>query len=124
GVDTNRLGIASGREIKEDRAAQYGPFLLVTTRDKRGGDRSEGVTLEMRDVRSFDALWSRPFGREAPDYWVEPREGTMVLSWPVSSKYAGNEIRSDAELTKRLAGVKEQGGDDFLQVVEAKTRGT
>src|SRR5262249_21199493 len=96
----------------------------VTTRDKRGGDRSEGVTLEMRDVRSFDALWSRPFGREAPDYWVEPREGTMVLSWPVSSKYAGNEIRSDAELTKRLAELKEQEGDYFLQVLDAKTGAT
>jgi WD40 repeat protein len=123
-LDTNRLVIATGREIKEDRAAQYGPFLLVTTRDKKGADRSEGVTLEMRDVRSFDALWSMPFGREAPDYWVEPREGTMVLSWPVSSKYAGNEIKSDAELTKRLAELKEQEGDYFLQVLDAKTGAT
>jgi hypothetical protein len=123
-LDTNRLVIASGQEIKEDRAAQYGPFLLITRPTKKGGGAFEDLTLEMRDVRSFDALWSKPLGKESPDYWVEPREGTMVLSWPVSSKYARGEIKSDAELTKRLAALKEQEGDYFLQVLDAKTGAT
>src|SRR5262245_11776355 len=124
GLDTNKLAIANGQEIKEDRAAQYGPFLLITRPTKKGGDYFEDLTLEVRDVRSFDALWSRPFGKEAPDYWVEPRGGTMVLSWPVASKYARDEIKSDAELTKRLAALKEQEGDYFLQVLDAKTGAT
>ena len=123
-LDTSRLVIASGKEINEDRAAQYGPFLLITRPTKKGGDYFEDLTLEVRDVRSFDALWSRPFGKEAPDYWVEPRGGTMVLSWPVASKYARDEIKSDAELTKRLAALKEQEGDYFLQVLDAKTGAT
>src|SRR5262245_21272200 len=120
-LDTNRLAIASGEEIKEERAAQYGPFLLITRPSKKGGRSVEGMTLEMRDVRSVDALWSKPFGRYMPDYWVEPREGTMVFSWPVTSRYAQDEIKSDAELTKRLAAMNEEEGDYFLQVLDAKT---
>jgi hypothetical protein len=120
-LDTDKLAIANGREIKEDRAAQYGPFLLITRPTKKGGSYFEDRTLEMRDVRNFNSLWSRPFGMESPRDWVEPGEGTMVLSWPMASKYARDEIKSDAELTRRLAAMKEQEGDYFLQVVDAKT---
>jgi len=120
-LDTSRLVIASGREIKEDRAAQYGQFLLITRPTRKGGGYFDDLTLEVRDVRSFDALWSKPFGKESPDYWVEPREGTMVLSWPLASKYARDEIKSDAGLTTRLEAMKEQEGDYFLQVLDAKT---
>jgi Peptidase family M48 len=120
-LDTNKLAISNGQEIKEDRAAQYGPFLLITRPTKKGGSYFEDLTLDVRDVRSSNALWSRSFGKEAPRYWVEPREGTMVLSWPMASKYARDEIKSDAELTKRMAAMKEQEGDYFLQVVDAKT---
>jgi peptidase M48-like protein len=123
-LDTGRLVIATGQEIKEDRAAQYGPFLLITRPTKKGGGYFEDLTLEVRDVRSFDALWSKPFGKEAPDYWVEPREGTMVLSWPMASKYARGEIKSDAGLANRLETMKEQEGDYFLQVLDAKTGAT
>jgi peptidase M48-like protein len=123
-LDTKRLVIASGEEIKEDRATQYGQFLLITRPTKKGSGYGEGRTLEMRDVRSFDALWSRPFGGYTPDYWVAPREGTMILSWPLASKYARDEIKSDSELSKRLAAMNEQEGDYFLQVLDAKTGDT
>src|SRR5262249_35692228 len=63
-VDTNRLDMAGGQDIKEDRATQYGPFLLITRPTKKGGSYFEDLTLEMRDVRSSDALWSKPFGKE------------------------------------------------------------
>src|SRR5262245_39107427 len=88
GLDTNRLVVSNGQEIKEDRATQYGPFLLITRPTKKGGSYFEDLTLEIRDVRDSNTLWSKPFGKESPRYWVEPREGTMVLSWPVASKYA------------------------------------
>ncbi|HEY8459070.1 MAG TPA: M48 family metalloprotease, partial [Blastocatellia bacterium] len=123
-LDTRRLVIASGREIKEERVTQYGPFLLVGRPTKKGGKYFEDMTLEVRDVRSFDLLWSRPFGKYAPDYWVAPREGTMILSWPLDSKYARDEIKSDAELSKRLPAMNEQEGDYFLQVLDARTGAT
>src|SRR5262245_31103748 len=120
-IDTNKLDITNSQKNKHKRAAQYGPFLLITRPAKKGGKDLEDLTLEMRDVRSDNALWSMPLGKEAPGYWVEPREGTMVLSWPMETKYARDEIKSDAELTKRLAAMKEREGDYFLQVLDAKT---
>jgi hypothetical protein len=123
-LDTNKLAITSGEEIKEERVTQYGPFLLTTRPTNKGGRYLDGVTLEMRDVRVADALWSKAFGKDSPRYWVAPREGTMILSWPVASKYAREEIKSDAELTKRLAALKEQEGDYFLHVLDAKTGAT
>ena len=123
-LDTSRLVLANGQIIKEDRAVQYGPFLLITRPTKKGGDYFEDLTLEMRDVRNFTALWSKAFSKEAPRVWVEPREGTMVLSWPVASKYARDEIKSDSELAKRLAAMKEKEGDYFLQALDAKTGAT
>ena len=120
-LDTSRLTMANGQIIKEDRAMQYGPYLLITRPTKKGGSYFEDLTLEMRDVRNSNALWSKAFGKESPRYWVDSRVGSMVLSWPVSSKYARDEIKSDAELTKRLAAMKEKEGDYFLQVLDAKT---
>lgn len=123
-LDTNRRDMANGQKITEDRATQYGPFLLITRPTKKGGSYFEDLTLEMRDVRNSGALWSKPFGKESPNYWVAPREGTMVFSWPVASKYAQGEIKSDAALAKRLAAMKEKEGDYFLQVLDAKTGAT
>ncbi|HEU0186043.1 MAG TPA: hypothetical protein VFS27_12055, partial [Blastocatellia bacterium] len=57
-------------------------------------------------------------------YWVAPREGTMILSWPLASKYARDEIKSDSKLSGRLAAMNEQEGDYFLQVLDAKTGDT
>jgi hypothetical protein len=120
-LDPKQRSASGGPVIQEDRALQYGPFLLITRPTKKGGSYFEDLTLEMRDVRSFSTLWSKPFGKDAPRVWVDSREGTMVLSWPVASKYARDEIKSDSELTKRLAAMKEKEGDYFLQVLDAKT---
>jgi hypothetical protein len=124
GLDTNNLTMATGQEINEARATQYGPFLLITRPAKKDGGYFEGVTLEMRDVRNSTTLWSKSFVKEAPRIWVDSRESAMVLSWPVASKYARDEIKSNAELTKRLAAMKEKEGDYYLQVLDAKTGAT
>jgi hypothetical protein len=123
-LDTNKLVMAKGEEIEEERVRQYGPFLLITRPTKQGGNYFEDLTLEIRDVRNSNALWSKSFGKESPRYWMSPREGAMILSWPVTSKYAMQEIKADAELTKRLAALKEQEGDYFLQAVDARTGAT
>src|SRR5215813_1444963 len=123
-LDPKRLTMANGQAIKEDYAVQYGPFLLITRPNKQSGGYLEDLTLEMRDVRNPTALWSRSFGKEAPRVWVNSREGTMVLSWPVASKYARDEIKSNAELSKRLAAMNEKEGDYFLQALDARTGAT
>jgi hypothetical protein len=120
-LDPVRVTMANGQVIKEDRAVQYGPFLLITRPARKDGSFSENITLEMRDVRNSASIWSRTFSKEAPRVWVEPRESTMILSWPVAAKYVRDEIKSDNGLSKRLAAMKEKEGDYFLTVLDAKT---
>jgi WD40 repeat protein len=123
-LDPKQVSAEAGTVIKEDRATQYGQFLLVAKPAKKGGSYLEGTILEMHDARTNQTLWTKPFGKESPTYWMEPHEGTMVLSWPVASKYARDEIKSDPELEKRLAAMKEKEGDYFLQILDAKTGAT
>ncbi|HKQ76419.1 MAG TPA: M48 family metalloprotease [Blastocatellia bacterium] len=123
-LDPNRLTMANVQTIKEDYAMQYGPFLLITRLNKKDAGYLEDLTLEMRDARNSTVLWSKSFNKEAPRVWADSSEGTMVLSWPVTSKYARDEIKSNAELSKRMAAMKEKEGDYFLQVFDAKTGAT
>lgn len=111
----------AGLELKEDRVRQYGQFLLVTTPAKKEGGYRENVTLEMRDTATNNSLWVKQFGKELPDYWVSSQEGTMVMSWPVSSKTAQSEIKNDPALKEQLAAMKEKEGDYFLQILDAST---
>ncbi len=120
-LDLKLNAMASGQVIKENSVTQYGPYLLVTKPTKKGASHLDNLTLEMRDVRAANILWSRRFSKEAPRVWVEPREGTMVLAWPVASRYARDEIKSDARLAGLSNEMNEKEGDYFLSVLDAKT---
>jgi WD40 repeat protein len=110
-----------GAAITEQRAVQYGPFVVLTKPAKQGGGLSQNVDLEVRDVRDSALLWSRNFPKEAPGIWVSATEGTMVLVWPTASEAAKAEIKADASLSQRLAAMREKEGDYFLQVLDART---
>jgi len=120
-LDLTSRDVVAGAEIKDARATQQGPFMLVTKPAKKDGGFDENVIMEVRDVRTSVPLWSRPFPKEAPRVWVDPQARTMVLSWLVSASAAQAEIKSDPRLTNRLATMKEREGDYFLQVVDART---
>lgn len=120
-LDLTRRDVAAGAEIKEERATQHGPLMLVTKPAKKDGGFDENVTMEVRDVRTSAPLWSRPFPKEAPRVWVDESEQTMVLSWPVTANAAQAEIKNDPGLSRQLATMKEKEGDYFLQVVNAGT---
>lgn len=113
--------IFAANELKETNVRQHGEYVLVTRPAKEDGFYIADVILEMRDSRSFQPLWSKPFPKEAPRVWVNDHEGTMVLSWAVSTSAAKNEIKSDPTLAQRLAVMKEKEGDYLIQVLEAKT---
>jgi hypothetical protein len=95
--------------------------LLVKKPAKKDGGYGENVVIEVTDVRTAGTLWSRPFPKEAPSVWVNPQEETMILSWPVAAAAAQTEIKSDSNLSKQLATMKEKEGDYFLQVLDART---
>ncbi|HLG17929.1 MAG TPA: M48 family metalloprotease [Blastocatellia bacterium] len=111
----------AGPEIKEDRASQHGPFVLVTKPAKKEGGFYENVIIEVHDARSLNLIWSKPFPKEAPRVWLGSHDATMVLSWPVSAGFAKNEIKRDPALSRRLVEMREKEGDYFLQVLDPRS---
>jgi WD40 repeat protein len=120
-LDLASRKIFVGNELKETNISQHGGYMVVIKPAKEDGFFSSDVILEVRDSRSFRSLWSKPFLKEAPAVWMNGPEGTMVLSWVVSSNAAKNEIKSDPALAGRLAVMKEKEGDYLLHVLDAKT---
>lgn len=113
---------AEGPKVEETwRAVQRGPFVVVTRPQKKNGDLSENVTLEVRDARTGATLWTRDFPKEAPRVWADPQENSLILSWPTKAGAARAEIKGDARLSQQLAAMKEKEGDYFLQTLDART---
>ena len=112
---------AAGLTVGESRARQFGPFLALTTPAKKGASLKENVTLEVKDARDGRPLWARAYPKEAPDIWINPDEGTMVLVWAVPAGAAKAEINADPRLKRQLAAMREKEGDYFVQVLDART---
>jgi beta-barrel assembly-enhancing protease len=112
---------SAGPEVKESGARQQGPFVVHTQPAKKGGGYSEDTVMDVFDARTMTKLWSKPFPKERPRYWFDAANETVVFSWPVSSKAAQAEIKSDPALKQKLAAMKEKEGDYLLQVLNART---
>ena len=120
-LDLMQGNISRGPELKDAGARQYGPLVLITRPAKKDGSFSADVIMDASYAGNLVPLWSKPFPKEAPAFWVEPAEGTMVLSWPVSAAAAKAEIKSDARLSQQVSSMKEKEGDYFLQVLDQRT---
>jgi WD40 repeat protein len=110
-------------DSKENKTSvkQAGPFVTVLRPAKKEGGLDKNTTLDVKDVRNMNLLWSRNFQKETPDIWVDALDETMTLSWAVKDEAAKAEIKSDPALTARLSAMKEKEGDYFLQSLDART---
>ncbi len=111
---------ATSVDVTEDRARQYGAYLLVTKPAKKEGGYFENVILEAQNISDQKTLWSKEFPKEAPRVWLDARQDSLALSWPVTTKTAQAEIKNDAALKQKLGNRKEQEGDYFVQVYDAR----
>lgn len=109
-----------GIKLGEERAHQDGPY-LVMTKPKKKEKYGENATLEIRDVRTNNVLWSRDFPKEVPDHEINPGLGTMILRWKMTDSAAKQEVKADPALAARVAAMGDKEGDYLLVVVEAKT---
>ncbi|MFN2513238.1 MAG: hypothetical protein ABR568_17675, partial [Pyrinomonadaceae bacterium] len=80
----------------------------------------ENVVMEVRDGRTLSPLWTLAFPNERPRYWAAPREGTLTLLWPVSSKAVAAETKDQPDLKAQLTALKEKKGDYLLKVLDLK----
>lgn len=120
-----RMGLPRG-ELREQRrilsdlaARQFGAHLLVLRSAKKDGPGD--VTLEVRDARSDDLLWSRPLVKGLPMGGVWPDEDTLTLAWSVLDREARDQIDRDPVLKRRCAAMKQQEGASLLEVLDVGT---
>jgi len=111
----------TGPVIENTSSRQQGAFMIQFNRNKKNGGYWENVTMEIRDAVTLSPLWSLSFPQERPRYWVAPRDGTMTLLWPVSSKAASSAVKGNPNLAQQLKTLKEKEGDYFLRVLDVKS---
>ena len=75
------------------------------------------VTLDVRDIASRTMLWTRRFDQEPPRWYVDADNGRMILSWPMATTAARQEIKSHARL-RAAEDDKHRGADTYLQVLD------
>ncbi len=120
-IDLVRRAGVSARDIKDEAAAQNGPYLVVREPAKKGESLRESLKLDVRDVQSSASLWTRTFATEPPDLWLDPVADSAIFAWPVTARFARDEIRKSPALRQQAGTMKEKEGDYFLQVVDART---
>lgn len=126
-----RINLASGEvtpgpKIEAPGARQIGQYLFTVKSAKPPAKEDErvdyrsNVIVELTDVRTMTSLWSKTYPNEAPNVWVSPRNGTVALVWNVKDESAKAEIRKDQRLSQQLGSMKEEEGDYFLQILDAR----
>jgi WD40 repeat protein len=117
---TDRSGTLGLTIASDSSARQFGPVVVRLQPAKKDGSYWENVVMEVRDAKDTTLSWSMNFPKERPRYWVSPREGTMTLVWPATSKAATADIKANAELSGQMNALKEKQGDYLLKVIDLK----
>jgi WD40 repeat protein len=122
--------IVPGPAVEAASARQMGPY-MITFKSARGNTKEEeedipprewrNLVLNVFDVRTNASLWSRNYPKEGPGFWGSLQYGTAVLLWSSGSEAALAAIKSDPQLTRQSAGLKEKEGNYLLEVVDIKT---
>jgi WD40 repeat protein len=112
--------ITVGAKLENGSARQHGNFVIQMNTTKKSPSYWENVVMEVRDGRTLSPLWSLSFVNERPRYWAAPREGTLTLLWPVSSKAVAAETKDQPDLKAQLSALKEKKGDYLLKVLDLK----
>ena len=78
-------------------------------------------TIEFKDIRTGNTLWSRKFSDEMPQFNFNPVKETISLRWALRSSAAKEIIKGDEKLRKLSAEMGDKDGDYLVQVIEAET---
>ena len=119
--------IVPGPTIEAASARQIGPYLVVfkgakaDAKDDAPPREWRNLTLEVLDARTMTSLWSRTYPKEGPFSWGAAQYGTAVLLWRADAETALTQIKTDPQLSKQLAALKDKEGTYLLEAVELKT---
>jgi len=77
------------------------------------------TVLEVRKVETGELLWSQPFPKEAPRYFVHPRLKSISYLWYAGEEAAKNELKAHPEWRTRMPSVADT--DVLVEVCDLAT---
>ena len=106
-------GTASAvRELQDPISTQHEKYLLKTRFGKKGNAYGVEVDIQVEDVVTGQPLWVRHF-RSMPRIQFSPRNATVLMSWPVWSPGAQEEMK------RFFTGERPDKDDLFCEVADA-----
>jgi WD40 repeat protein len=120
-MDLRNHDIKEGIPIDDKSAArQYGQFIVSRTPNGKGGSDYRNVVLDIRDVHDGHSLWTRTFPKEVPEMTLDPRAGTLLVSWQVDEDAAKDEIKKAPTLQSRLSEIHDRKNAYVLEAFDAR----
>jgi hypothetical protein len=116
-----RVDIGTGRTrahvtVEEEHATLRNRYLCAL-KPSRKDDMTRDVMLEIRDVETGAALWSRKFSKDVPWQYTDVANGRMILEWPLASPSAEDAIDGNPRLREAVRSAKLKDGDAYLEVL-------
>jgi len=115
-------------EIKSNRVTQYGDVLIRTRprvemkNGKEVFDWQNGLlTLEVYDAKTYTLLWSQEYPQGFPSYVPDGLFGTMILGWWGNSKMVAAEVKTDADLARRIGNLKDADDKYYFRIVDLRS---
>jgi WD40 repeat protein len=104
-------------KLEDIPAKQYGAFLLVTTPHDSNPYRARwNADVEVRDIASNKALWSRQFAHELPSFAFNSNAGAMLLGWSPEEPGGHEELQKFPDLKNQA-----NKDDYFFELLEIRT---
>jgi WD40 repeat protein len=117
-MNIKEANVVAGPKLDEDfRGNQSGAFLVVP-KPKKQNQMWRDLTLEVQEVRSGEALWSRLLTGQLPFNYPNAAADTLVLQWRASSDAAKAAAREVPDLRRRFDSIRKKEDAYYLEVVE------
>jgi WD40 repeat protein len=97
---------------------QYGPFLFVRKPAGKENTLRRNITLDVKDVRDGQLLWSRSFSKEAPSITLNQTRDSLILGWSLEEAAAKDEIKGKGSLQTRFASIRDHKAGYLLEVLD------
>jgi WD40 repeat protein len=106
---------------EKERSAQAGKYLITVDTADSGGAQLRNVTFNIKDVNNGKVLWSKHIANEAPTYFLDAPNNSLMLMWPANSKEVQSLAKQDADAAAKLSPFKSKDGIDYVQVLDLDT---
>jgi WD40 repeat protein len=87
--------------LEDTVAALHGPYLVVQKAENERSFERKNWTMEIRDYRAKQTIWTRHFPREVPQVFLSPTKSRALLIWSLETGAGREELQHFPELKSK-----------------------